>query len=48
MTLTGIFFTRYSRRPSVRWVLVYLIEEYAQHNSHADLLREVIDGVVGT
>jgi hypothetical protein len=24
------------------------IEEYARHNGHADLLREVIDGVVGT
>ena len=35
-------------RPSMRWVLVYMIEEYARHNGHADLLREVIDGVVGT
>ena len=34
-------------RPSVRWVLVHLIEEYARHNGHADLLREAIDGVVG-
>ena len=34
-------------RPSVRWVLVHMIEEYARHNGHADLLREVIDGVVG-
>src|SRR6266581_7528679 len=34
--------------PSVRWVLVHMIEEYARHNGHADLLREVIDGVVGT
>jgi uncharacterized damage-inducible protein DinB len=35
-------------RPSVRWVLVHMIEEYARHNGHADLLSEVIDGVVGT
>jgi uncharacterized damage-inducible protein DinB len=35
-------------RPSARWVLVHMIEEYARHNGHADLLREVIDGVVGT
>jgi uncharacterized damage-inducible protein DinB len=35
-------------RPSVRWVLVHMIEEYARHNGHADLLREVIDGVMGT
>jgi len=34
--------------PSVRWVLLHMIEEYARHNGHADLLREVIDGVVGT
>ena len=35
-------------RPSVRWVLLHMIEEYARHNGHGDLLREVIDGVVGT
>ena len=29
---------------SLRWVLVHMIEEYAQHNGHADLLRERIDG----
>ncbi len=34
-------------RPSERWVLIHLIEEYARHNGHADLLREAIDGVVG-
>jgi uncharacterized protein DUF664 len=32
---------------SLRWVLVHLIEEYARHNGHADLLRERIDGVTG-
>jgi uncharacterized damage-inducible protein DinB len=30
---------------SVRSVVVHMIEEYAQHNGHADLLRERIDGV---
>ncbi len=29
---------------SLRWVLVHLIEEYARHNGHADLLRENADG----
>jgi hypothetical protein len=29
---------------SVRAVVVHMIEEYAQHNGHADLLRECIDG----
>lgn len=28
----------------LRWILVHMIEEYAQHNGHADLLRESIDG----
>ncbi len=32
---------------SVRWLLVHMIEEYARHNGHADLLREAIDGVTG-
>jgi len=32
---------------SLRWILVHLIEEYARHNGHADLLRERIDGAVG-
>jgi uncharacterized damage-inducible protein DinB len=33
--------------PSLRWVLVHMIEEYARHNGHADLLRESIDGETG-
>ena len=32
---------------SLREVLVHLVEEYARHNGHADLLRERIDGRVG-
>ena len=32
---------------SLRWVLTHMIEEYARHNGHADLLRERIDGAVG-
>ena len=32
---------------SMRWILVHLIEEYARHNGHADLLRQAIDGAVG-
>lgn len=34
-------------RFSLRWVLVHLIEEYARHNGHADLLREALDGATG-
>jgi uncharacterized damage-inducible protein DinB len=36
-----------SNHPTVREVLVHLIEEYARHNGHADLLRERIDGRIG-
>ncbi|WP_329202984.1 MULTISPECIES: DinB family protein [unclassified Streptomyces] len=32
---------------SLRYVLAHMIEEYARHNGHADLLREVIDGATG-
>ncbi|HXA74128.1 MAG TPA: DinB family protein [Acidimicrobiales bacterium] len=32
---------------SLRWIMVHMIEEYARHNGHADLLRELIDGAVG-
>ena len=34
-------------RVSLRWVLVHMIEEYARHAGHADLLREAIDGQTG-
>ncbi|GAB3942247.1 DinB family protein [Kribbella albertanoniae] len=32
---------------SLRWLYIHLIEEYARHNGHADLLRERIDGSTG-
>jgi len=32
---------------SLREVLVHMVEEYARHNGHAELLRERIDGRVG-
>jgi uncharacterized damage-inducible protein DinB len=32
---------------SLRWIYNHMIEEYARHNGHADLLRELIDGSVG-
>lgn len=31
----------------LRWVYVHMIEEYARHNGHADLLRELVDGTIG-
>jgi uncharacterized damage-inducible protein DinB len=35
------------RSPSLRWILCHMIEEYARHNGHADLLRESVDGETG-
>ena len=32
---------------NLRWIMTHMIEEYARHNGHADLLREAIDGVTG-
>lgn len=32
---------------SLRWILTHMIEEYARHNGHADLIRERIDGATG-
>ncbi len=29
---------------NLRWILIHLIEEYARHCGHADLIRESIDG----
>ena len=31
----------------LRWLYLHMIEEYARHNGHADLLRESIDGQTG-
>jgi uncharacterized damage-inducible protein DinB len=35
------------RKRDLRWIYIHMIEEYARHNGHADLLRERIDGVTG-
>jgi uncharacterized damage-inducible protein DinB len=35
------------RAPSLRWILVHMVEEYARHNGHADLIRESVDGRTG-
>ena len=32
---------------SLRWIVTHMIEEYARHNGHADLLRESVDGTTG-
>ena len=45
--LDDTFVSRRGYDISLRWVYVHMIEEYARHNGHADLIRERIDGVVG-
>ncbi|MER6526537.1 DinB family protein [Streptomyces sp. NPDC001508] len=40
--------SRSSEEPfSLRWIYTHMIEEYARHNGHADLIRERIDGATG-
>ena len=39
---------RHDRPCSLRWIYVHMIEEYARHNGHADLIRELLDGAVGS
>ena len=41
------FTLRSGRILSLRWVYTHMIEEYARHNGHADLLRQRIDGATG-
>jgi uncharacterized damage-inducible protein DinB len=38
---------RTGERFNLRWIYTHMIEEYARHNGHADLLRERIDGSTG-
>jgi uncharacterized damage-inducible protein DinB len=35
------------RTRDIRWIYLHMIEEYARHNGHADLIRERIDGATG-
>ena len=47
-SLDDQFFDPHHRVESdLRWIYVHMIEEYARHNGHADLLRERIDGTTG-
>ncbi|MEV6247465.1 DinB family protein [Streptomyces sp. NPDC051742] len=38
---------RSGRTFNLRWIYLHMIEEYARHNGHADLLRERVDGATG-
>jgi hypothetical protein len=39
--------SEWTEAPSLRRILIDMIEEYARHTGHADLLRESVDGLVG-
>ncbi|WAZ20262.1 DinB family protein [Streptomyces cinnabarinus] len=39
--------SRSGERFNLRWIYTHMIEEYARHNGHADLLRERVDGSTG-
>lgn len=48
VSLDHTFIHRLNRKEhSVRWAYVHMVEEYARHNGHADLIRERIDGATG-
>lgn len=47
LDITGKISDPWRGAMSLRWVLVHMVEEYARHNGHADLLRQRIDGAVG-
>ncbi len=38
---------RHGKQVNLRWILTHLIEEYARHLGHMDLLREAVDGRTG-
>ena len=46
-SLDDTFQSRYGKQLSLRWIYLHMIEEYARHNGHADILREQTDGVTG-
>jgi uncharacterized damage-inducible protein DinB len=45
--LDDTFVTWWGGEASLRWLYGHMIEEYARHNGHADLLRQAIDGATG-
>jgi Protein of unknown function (DUF664) len=46
-SLDDTFLSRQGATLDLRWIYLHMIEEYARHNGHADLIRELIDGVTG-
>lgn len=49
LDLHALVESRHTGTPfDLRWILLHMIEEYARHNGHADLIRESVDGTTGT
>jgi hypothetical protein len=46
-SLDETFVRQNGQTHDLRWIYLHMIEEYARHNGHADLIRELIDGVTG-
>jgi uncharacterized damage-inducible protein DinB len=46
-SLDDSYLTPRGKTLGLRWVYTHMIEEYARHNGHADLIRERIDGATG-
>ena len=46
-SLEDTFVSRRGETLDLRWLYLHMIEEYARHNGHADLIRELVDGAVG-
>ncbi|GAB3591798.1 DinB family protein [Angustibacter peucedani] len=46
LDVTGLH-QKWGEHVSLRWVLVHMVEEYARHNGHADIVREAVDGTTG-
>lgn len=46
-SLDAVGVTSVGVRVSLRWVLLHMIDEYARHLGHADIIREAIDGATG-
>jgi hypothetical protein len=47
-SLDETYLNKYRNAPmDLRWIYLHMIEEYARHNGHADLIRERIDGATG-
>ena len=45
--VTSLDLSATGNRFSVRWNLMKVLQEYARHNGHADIIRERIDGATG-